>query len=627
MLINKSILNSVMVRVTILLMISTSLVLTASGIYRYVTNANEQERQLRKELASLGKNLSTSLATPVYNFANTTIESICRATLRQKNIVGIGLSLEGNQTINFIKQKNKIIPYKHLPDDADYIVSNTPIIYNNTKLGILHIVMTKQYLLHALWSDAKFKIITLVVLEACLMFFLVVIIEIYIAHPLQQMATVSKSIADGNLETPVGIPNTTEFAILAKSLNVLQTNIKEQIDKLKKSEENYREIFNAGSYAVIIHDVENGIILDVNNPAIKMSGYKKEEIVGQTIDIISAGVTPYDKENAIKWIKKACEEGPQTFEWKMKPKDGNITWVEVSLKFVKIGGNEVILAVSRNIEEKKRAQELLIQSEKMMSVGGLAAGMAHEINNPLAGMMHTASVMKDRLGDLDIPGNIIAAEKSNISLAGLKSYMERRDIFKMLDRINNSGVRAAEIVKNMLSFVQKGKGTHSTHCMTELIDECVELASIDYDLKKKYDFKQIEIIREFPSESIYVPCDAGKIQQVLMNILRNGAEAMLEKSNKLGDNYQQRFILRLFARPEINMMQIEIEDNGPGMSEDVRKRVFEPFFTTKTTGKGTGLGLSVSYFIIADNHHGEMEVDSSFNEGTRFVIRLPYKNG
>ncbi len=114
------------------------------------------------------------------------------------------------------------------------------------------------------------------------------------------------------------------------------------------------------------------------------------------------------------------------------------------------------------------------------------------------------------------------------------------------------------------------------------------------------------------------PCEGAKIQQVLLNILRNGAQAMQEAGTE-----SPLFIVRTRLEKSRKMVRLEIEDNGPGMDEATRKRVFEPFYTTKPTGEGTGLGLSVSYFIITENHHGEMNVESNPGSGAKFIIRLP----
>jgi signal transduction histidine kinase len=144
------------------------------------------------------------------------------------------------------------------------------------------------------------------------------------------------------------------------------------------------------------------------------------------------------------------------------------------------------------------------------------------------------------------------------------------------------------------------------------------LASTDYNLKKHYDFKNITIIKEFEPDLPLVICEQAKVQQVLFNLLQNGAQAMEQVTTR-----SSQFIIRLKRDPDDKKIIIEIEDNGPGMDQTTAKRVFEPFFTTKSVDEGTGLGLSISYFIITKNHNGEMFVESIEGIGTKFIIKLP----
>jgi PAS domain S-box-containing protein len=271
-----------------------------------------------------------------------------------------------------------------------------------------------------------------------------------------------------------------------------------------------------------------------------------------------------------------------------------------------------------DITERVRLEEMMIQSEKMLSVGGLAAGMAHEINNPLAGMVQTATVMHNRLTNADLPANRTAAEKTGITMEAIGAFMQERGITRMLETIRQSGSRAAEIVTNMLSFARKSENVVSSENLGTLLDRVVDLLQTDYDMKKHYDFKRIELVREYDDAVAVVPCEASKIQQVFMNILKNGAEAMAEAMDTANPPI---FVLRV--KDDADWVRVEIEDNGPGMDEVTRRRIFEPFFTTKPLGKGTGLGLSVSYFIVTEEHGGELGVQAAENGGTRFVIRLP----
>jgi signal transduction histidine kinase len=192
----------------------------------------------------------------------------------------------------------------------------------------------------------------------------------------------------------------------------------------------------------------------------------------------------------------------------------------------------------------------------------------------------------------------------------------------MVATIHESGRRVAAIVENMLSFARKRDSRITSHRVDELLERTLELASTDYDLKKRYDFKRIEIRREYSESLPPVPCEGAMIQQVLLNILRNGAQAMQEAATT-----SPRFTIRTSLDAARDLVEISIEDNGPGMDAETRRRAFEPFFSTKPAGVGTGLGLSVSYFIVTESHRGEMEVESRPGSGARFVIRLPLKSG
>ncbi|SMF16760.1 PocR ligand-binding domain-containing protein [Desulfovibrio gilichinskyi] len=263
-----------------------------------------------------------------------------------------------------------------------------------------------------------------------------------------------------------------------------------------------------------------------------------------------------------------------------------------------------------------KLQQMMVQSEKMLSIGGLAAGIAHEINNPLASILgYVLNIQRRIFGD--IPKNETVASECGVSLEDIRKYLEHRDIPRMLEGIHESGLRAGAIVHNMLSFSRKSEKELKPHDIIELLDTTLDLAANDYNLEKKYDFRNIEIVREYDEHVPAVYCEKSEMQQVFLNLFRNGAEAMM---GKVYENGHPRFICRVKQRGDAVL--VEIEDNGTGVDDAVRKRIFEPFYTTKDVGQGTGLGLSVSYFIITDLHHGRLEVDSVLGEWTRFTIKL-----
>lgn len=273
-----------------------------------------------------------------------------------------------------------------------------------------------------------------------------------------------------------------------------------------------------------------------------------------------------------------------------------------------------------DVTERLKMEELMIQSEKVLSLGSLAAGMAHEINNPLAAIIQNMQVIKSRLTE-KIKFNEDEAIASGLDIEKIADYARKRGIIKMIDLSLDSGYRAASIVENMLSFSRQEPPRSESVDLHEIIEKTLELAASDYDLKKLYDFKQIKIVREYFPDMPLVVCEKNKIQQVFLNILRNGAQAMFEPWWQDSTKHDPCFIIRTYIKRK--MAFIEIEDNGPGMDEETRKRIFEPFFTTKAVGKGTGIGLSLAYFIVSENHGGFMEADSEKGKGCRITVMLP----
>jgi two-component system, NtrC family, sensor kinase len=256
----------------------------------------------------------------------------------------------------------------------------------------------------------------------------------------------------------------------------------------------------------------------------------------------------------------------------------------------------------------------------MMSVGGLAAGMAHEINNPLGAMVQNAQNILRRISP-HLPKNKAVADQCGVSLPAIMDYLERREIVNLLGGIRLSGLKASEIVENMLNFSRKSESRKAPVHLAELLERTVSLAAHDYDLKKKYDFRRIAIERDY-DQALAVCCVATEIEQVILNLLRNAAQATTQNEKEAAC---PTIALRLFR--ENNMAVIEVRDNGQGISEHDMKRVFEPFYTTKDVGIGTGLGLSVSYFIVTNNHNGTMEVQSEPGKGSCFIVRLPLQDG
>jgi len=382
---------------------------------------------------------------------------------------------------------------------------------------------------------------------------------------------------------------------------------------LTKREEEYQTVMKAVPDPIIVYDTI-GKTRFVNPAFTRVFGWTKEDLLGRRPDF----VLPEERERTKKAIDQVYRDGfLPDFQTRRYTRDNQVLDVSISCaSFQNSQGEDAgLVANLRDITEWKKTQEAMIQNEKMMSLGGVAAGMAHEIKSPLAAIIQSAQLMDNRLTQ-KIPANETAAQETGLSLDSLAEYMEKRKITQMLASFKEAGIRVNTIIDNMLSFSRKSTADFRPCSLADLMDRTLELASQDYDFKKKYDFRTIEIVRQYAPDLPRVQCQPSEIQQVFFNILKNGGEAMHESGIA-----SPRFTLTLSQKED--MACFEIADNGPGMAPGVCKRIFDPFFTTKGAGQGTGLGLSVSYFIIKKVHGGGLEVSSVPGKGTCFTICLP----
>ena len=359
----------------------------------------------------------------------------------------------------------------------------------------------------------------------------------------------------------------------------------------------------------------NGTFVMANPMIANIFGYSSVEAFIKC-DFADLFVEKTDREQSYATIARNGQVEGEVL--RLKKRDGSHFLGLVTAHVVRKaeGDIEFIDGIIEDYTQRKVSEEALIQSEKMHSMGGLAAGMAHEINNPLAGIMQNAAVLSLRL-TRENAANQEAAGQAGTDFTAVRAYAAQRGLIDLLTRIQDSANRAGGIVHNMLHYARKSTSEVTLNHLGQVLDRAVALAEMDYDLKKKYDFRQIKIVRDYEPHLPVVKCEERKLQQVFLNILSNGAEAMA--TNSATRNPQ--FTFRAFR--DDNMVRVEIEDNGPGMDAETSRHVFEPFYTTKPAGVGTGLGLSVSHFIITNNHLGEIGVQTDPGQGANFFIRLP----
>jgi signal transduction histidine kinase len=257
----------------------------------------------------------------------------------------------------------------------------------------------------------------------------------------------------------------------------------------------------------------------------------------------------------------------------------------------------------------KSPQKLLIQSEKMASLGELTAGIAHEIQNPLNFVNNFADLNDELIREISAE-----MDKGN--------YKEARKLMKHIiensQKINFHGKRADGIVKGMLQHTRSGSGIKEPVALNNLVNEFIQLCYHGFRAKDK-SFNTI-LHTELDPSITNVNIISQDIGRVLLNLMNNAFYAVQDKKKKSGDEYEPAVFIS--TKSDGKNVAITIRDNGNGIPESLLDKIFQPFFTTKPTGEGTGLGLSLSYDIIK-SHDGEIKVNTEKGQYTAFTIILP----
>jgi two-component system NtrC family sensor kinase len=272
--------------------------------------------------------------------------------------------------------------------------------------------------------------------------------------------------------------------------------------------------------------------------------------------------------------------------------------------------------LAKSLEDLRTAQDRLVQTEKLASLGQLTAGIAHEIKNPLNFVNNFSSVSVELIDEL----------REGLSGAHLedKLYKEINEIADLLqgnlEKIVQHGKRADSIVKNMLLHSRQGSGEHRPVDINALVDESLNLAY--HGARAEMQGFNITLEKSFDPAAGEVDLFPQEVTRVLLNLISNGFYAATKrKADANGDDYEPT--LTAATKNLGDRVEIRIRDNGTGIPSEVKEKLFNPFFTTKPAGEGTGLGLSISHDIIVKQHGGSIEVDTRIGEFTEFRIVLP----
>ena len=400
------------------------------------------------------------------------------------------------------------------------------------------------------------------------------------------------------------------------NLTVIQdiTDLKRTEAALKETESQLLQLIDRAPLGIAMTD--GSTIRYANDAFARMVGLEDAALAqGQTIfGYFSPAWQAEVTERSSRRIRG--EAVPSSYESEGLRRDGTLFPMQVSVVRIYRENEPRLLIFFQDLTEQTRQRDLLIQNEKMVMIGGLAAGMAHEINNPLGIIAQDLQNLERRLSPA-LPKNSQVAAGLGMNLDLLQQYLKAREIPSYLTSIRAAVRRTSYIIDNMLQFSRQSSIGFQLAPLHEVVNHALELARGDYALRKSYDVQGIAVHCAYDLDLPTVPMKVTEIEQVLINLFKNAAQAMATTS---GERH-----IRISTRRDGDHALLELCDNGPGMSEEVRLRIFDPFFTTKPVGSGTGLGLSVSHAIITQNHRGSISVTSSPGQGCCFSIQLPLK--
>jgi PAS domain S-box-containing protein len=377
---------------------------------------------------------------------------------------------------------------------------------------------------------------------------------------------------------------------LEKYSTQLELLVQERTHELNKSEQWHRSLFENATDGIIVLD-KNGIIVNTNEKVCEMHGFSKEALVGAHIKLLEESE---NKEKIAERLRLILGGESIVYETRHNKKDGTPIDFEISAKAITIGNELFIQSFYRDITERKKFQEHLLQSQKMESVGVLAGGIAHDFNNILTAILGHTEIIR-RNSQLDVKAT------------------------NSLGIIEDASRRAGRMISKLLGFARKSKYEIVPLNLNDVVYDTIKL------LERVID-RTIEMTVELDSHLPFVQGDTNQIEQIVMNLMVNARDAMprggkIVIKTAVVDVKQGMPDVPAYILPA-EYVVLSIADTGTGIPEDIVNKIFEPFFTTKERGKGTGLGLSMVYGAVKE-HKGYITVQSEPGAGTNFTVYLP----
>ncbi len=401
-------------------------------------------------------------------------------------------------------------------------------------------------------------------------------------RPLKKASSFFRDVITGErgLEAKYDVKGHDEIAELSESFNQMVSHLKKSQDSLIASELQYRSIFEGSKDTIIVTDCQ-GLIIDINNAGVELLGANARE---EVVHVLSLPDCFADERTVSDFMGSMETDGvAKDYETVFRRKDGSEINVLLTATFrsdldMDICGCECII---KDITERKRMEQQIRQADKLASIGQLAAGVAHEINNPLSIVLGYTKLLQQEATE------------------GV--------VLKDLEAIRQNAEQCKKIVEDLLNFSRQKKPHYAQADINDTVESV--LAVVEGRLSEN----NITLIRDYDSSLPLITMDVDKIRQVCMNLLMNAYQAVGPKG-------------KITVATTRNILKdgvvVTFSDTGSGIPKNIQNRIFDPFFTTKEPGQGTGLGLAVSYGIIKE-HNGDISFKSEEGEETTFRVWLP----
>lgn len=405
--------------------------------------------------------------------------------------------------------------------------------------------------------------------------------------------------------------------------------LKQSLSKLQESEAQMQAIVEGATDGIITSD-ECGIVHLYNQAASHIFGFSKEDILGHDVSIL---IPPPQAEHYDSIFARSLPTGETRVvgvyrELEGKRKDGSTFPMSLGVSEVLLKDRKLFTGIVRDLTEQKRLQSQMLSSQKLESIGQLAAGIAHEINTPTQFIGDNTRFLRDAFQNVcklvQTYGQLMSASEGSENRRELLTKVQRvngeADIEYLLEEIPRAidqsldGIeRVSRIVQSMRDFSHPDAEEKTPMDVNRAIENTMMISRNEW----KY---VANTVLELDPELPLVPAFPGGLNQVLLNLIVNAADAIREKA---GSEMEQKGEIKIATRRDGDWVEIRVSDTGIGISEAARPHIFDPFFTTKEIGKGTGQGLSIAHTVVTRQHGGTILFETECGGGTTFIVRLP----